>query len=123
MKRVLVIDDDRALAMMLVEALEMLGFQSLVAFDGATGIETAIAQKPDLILCDLNMPRMDGFQTVWQLRQTEATARIPLVLCSGYTDNATREKALKSGANGVIGKPVAIADLLALLNHHLQEAA
>jgi len=109
--------------MMLVEALEMLGFQSLVAFDGATGIETAIAQNPDLILCDLNMPRMDGFQTVWQLRHTDATARIPLVLCSGYNDNATREKALKSGATDVIGKPVPIADLLALLNQHLQEAA
>lgn len=123
MKRVLVIDDDQALAMMVVEAIEMLGFEPLYAFDGATGIELAVAKRPDLILCDVSMPRMDGFQTIWQLRQTEVTANIPSVLCSGYTDEGIRAKAIQSGATCVIGKPLSISDLCALLKQYLAEAA
>lgn len=123
MKKVLVIDDERALVGMLVEALDILGFEPLTALDGATGLEVAATQSPDLILCDLSMPTMDGFETLWHIRQTPATAKIPFILSSGFTDEATRQKALKLGANDVIGKPVSVANLLTILNQHLQEAA
>src|SRR5438128_2517947 len=102
MKKVLVIDDDRSLVTMLVETLDLLGFQRLAALDGDTGIQMAIAHQPDLILCDLSMPALDGFGTVWQIRRTETIAQIPFILCSGFTDEATRQKAMKSGANDVI---------------------
>ena len=64
MKRVLVIDDDQSLLMMMAETLDMLGFQSLTALDGDTGVQLAIKHQPDLILCDLSMPSLDGFGTV-----------------------------------------------------------
>ena len=123
MNKVLVIDHDQTLVIRLAETLDMLGFESLVALDGPTGIQMAIAHNPDLILCDLSMPCMDGFETLSLLRQNEATAKIPFVLCSGFSDEATRQKAMKSGATAVIGKPVSVSDLLALLNQHLEEAA
>ena len=123
MKKVLVIDDDETLTMVLVETLEMLGFETLTAADGATGIETAVTQAPDLILCDVSMPSMDGFETLQRIRETPSISKIPFVLCSGFSDQATRQKALKLGATDVVGKPVAVSDLLSMLNLHLKAAA
>ncbi len=123
MKRILVIDDDQNLLMMMVEMLQVLGFETISAEGGTRGLEIAGEEKPGLILCDLNMPGVDGFETLKTLRATEPISGTPFVLLSGCADNATRQKAEKLGANGVIGKPFATSELLAVLNFQLKAAA
>ncbi len=123
MKKVLVIDDKEPLLMVLAETLQMLGFECLTASDGVTGIEMAKSNRPDLILCDLSLPLLDGFQVLAQIRQTESLSNIPFILCSGMNDGATRQKGLKAGADDVLGKPVSVADLMGALNRQLPAAA
>ncbi len=120
MKRILVIDDEPNLLMMMAETLQMLGFETLAANGGIDGIELAAGQKPDLILCDLNMPAVDGFETLRRLRGAEATAHIPFVLLSGSADHGTRRQAEDLGASAMMTKPFSISDLLATLNLQLK---
>jgi CheY-like chemotaxis protein len=123
MKKILVIDDEENLLMMMVETLQILGFDALSAPDGARGIEMAIAQQPDLILCDLNMPAVDGLETLRTIRGTESTTHTPFVLLSGLADQATRQQAAKLGANDVMTKPFSTSELLSVLNLRLAKAA
>ncbi len=123
MKRILVIDDEPNLLMMMTETLQLLGFETLAANGGSTGIEMAAGQKPDLIICDLNMPSVDGFETLKGIRGAEATAHIPFVLLSGYADNSTRRQAEGLGASAIMTKPFSTSELLATLNLQLKEAA
>ena len=123
MKRILVIDDEPNLLMMMTETLQMLGFETLAAKGGADGIGMAAEQKPDLILCDLNMPSVDGFETLRTIRAAQATAHLPFVLLSGCADNSTRKKAEALGASAIMTKPFSTSELLATLNLQLKEAA
>src|SRR5881275_610067 len=115
MKKILVIDDETALVTMLVEILEMLGYEAITASESREALQIAGLQKPDLILCDLSLPGVDGFGILDQIRQNPATAGIPFVLCSGYADDSTRKRAIASGAIDVLPKPVSIAGLTGLL--------
>ena len=123
MKKILVIDDEQTLLTMLVETLQMLGFDALAAPDGASGIEMALQQKPDLILCDLNMPAVDGLQTLQAIRNAPSTATIPFILLSGFADSQTRLQAQKSGATNIITKPFVLSELRQTLDRTLQNAA
>lgn len=123
MKKILVIDDDEAILLMTVELLQALGYDPISASDGNSGIGLAIAQQPDLILCDLNMPSVGGLETLRTIRGTEATAKIPFVLLSGLADTSTRNEAERSGANGVMTKPFSTSELLTTLGLWLEDAA
>src|SRR2546423_14195166 len=121
MKKILVIDDEQSLLMMMVEMLQILGFDSISASNGAAGVEAAVANKPDVILCDLNMPGIDGLETLRTIRRTESTAKIPFVLLSGLADNTIREQARSLGASAVLTKPFSTADLMEVLNLGVKE--
>ncbi len=123
MKRILVIDDEPSLLMMMTEILQLLGFDPLAANNGTSGIEMAAGQKPDLILCDLNMPSVDGFETLRRIRGAEATHHIPFVLLSGFADDSIRRQAEGLGASALMTKPFSTSELLATLNLQLKEAA
>ncbi len=82
-QRVLIIDDVPDILMLATISLEAVGFIALTARDGVEGVELASTSWPDLILCDVHMPRLDGFEVLSALRANAATARIPFVFVTG----------------------------------------
>jgi CheY-like chemotaxis protein len=118
--RVLIIDDDAAIRESLAEILEFEGVQVLQAVDGLAGIEAARLQQPNLVLCDLMMPQLDGFNVLNMLRSDPITAHIPLVVISAGQE---REQALACGAADYLSKPFDIERFLGVIATWLQQGA
>lgn len=90
----------------MVYLLEAFGHEALQAHDGLEGIDLARAESPDLVLLDIHMPRMDGYQVVRQLRRDPHCSRIPLIAVTALAMVGDREKILGAGFNGYIAKPI-----------------
>src|ERR1043166_3050472 len=99
MKRILVIDDEQWLREMVHMALEQKGFEVVEAENGAVGVDVARKVLPDLILCDVNMDKMDGYLALSSLRSEPATAPIPFILMNGLADNAGMRHGMELGAD------------------------
>src|SRR5258708_5307722 len=99
MKKILVIDDEEWLREMVQLALRQKGYSVLEAENGAVGIEVARKELPDLILCDVNMDKVDGYLTLSSLRNEPATALIPFILMTGLADNAGMRHGMELGAD------------------------
>src|SRR5512133_1449441 len=104
--RILIIDDDVGFRDLLRLHLSAAGYQVQVADDGVTGGRALLAQTPDLIVSDLNMPFLDGFELLSLLRAEPETASIPVILLSGRSDGDTMAKAVELGAADFLIKPV-----------------
>ena len=105
-KKVLVVDDNEDNREILVFRLQQLGFEVLVASNGKEAIEAASQAKPDVILMDLRMPVMDGWEATRALRQTEWGKDLPVVAVTAHAMEEDRRKALNAGCNEFIPKPV-----------------
>lgn len=119
MKKVLVIDDAAELADMVGITLEAQGFRPLVAFDGETGIELARKELPDLILCDVQMPRIDGYDTLKAVREHETTATTPFIFLSGRAERPDVRRGMELGADDYLTKPFTPAELVAAVRAQL----
>ncbi|PIP68667.1 MAG: hypothetical protein CO035_01160 [Candidatus Omnitrophica bacterium CG_4_9_14_0_2_um_filter_42_8] len=104
-KVLLIIDDEEALASMLSFRLQNSGFDTITATDGDTGVGLAKENKPDLILLDLMMPKVDGFEVSKRLKSDFATKNIPIVVFSALVNKNTKESIKKLNAAGFIEKP------------------
>jgi DNA-binding response OmpR family regulator len=102
---VLWIDDDRLLLSFCCDALNQRGYRTLVAADGATGIETAKAERPDLIVLDVVMPGMDGIEVCRRLRADPATKETPIILLTAFHGPTVSLKGREAGATSTIRKP------------------
>jgi signal transduction histidine kinase len=122
MKRILVIDDEEWLREMVRMALMQRGYEVIEASDGESGAETARKQLPDLVICDVNMQRMDGYATLSALRGDSATATIPFILMTGLADNAGMRHGMELGANDYLPKPFTIDGLYAAVEARLKQA-
>ncbi len=116
-RTVLVIDDVETDRIMLQDALEPLGFKTLTAADGLAGLKLAEKTHPDLILADVRMPRMDGYEMTRRLR--ELNSRLPVIGVSAGAYNNDRQKCIDAGCNDFLSKPVDMARLFELLKQHL----
>lgn len=105
-KRILVIDDEPELVKAIQIRLEQAGYGVLTAYDGMGGIARAREEKPDLIILDLIMPRMDGFEVCDRLRKDPETAFIPVVVLTAMEQEEAAKKALSAGAKGYMVKPL-----------------
>lgn len=104
--RILVIDDDEAIREVAQLTLEVLGgWQVSTAGGGADGVQTAVAERPDVILLDVMMPDVDGPSTLARLRALTATKDIPVIFLTAKIRAADHERFLGLGAQGVITKP------------------
>jgi two-component system, chemotaxis family, chemotaxis protein CheY len=103
--RILIVDDDPAMRLLCAVNLELEGLVVLEAADGRHGLARARAERPDLILTDVSMPVLDGFELAEALRRDRRTRRIPLVFLSGESTAANRARAEKLGALGYVTKP------------------
>lgn len=113
MKRILVIDDTEELRRVISEALQAMGWMTITAEDGLSGYEAALKHLPDLILCDIQMPRMDGYQVLAKLRETRATNTIPFIFLTGVNDWEDIRQGMILGADDFLTKPFTIKELIA----------
>lgn len=122
MKRILVIDDEEWLREMVQLALRQRGYAVIEAENGAVGIEKARTELPDLILCDVNMEKVDGYLTLSSLRSEPATAAIPFILMTGLADNAGMRHGMELGADDYLPKPFTLDALYAAVEARLKKA-
>src|SRR5437667_9513491 len=122
MKKILVIDDEEWLREMVHLALSQKGYDVVEAGNGTLGIETARKQLADLILCDVNMEKLDGYGTLSSLRNEPTTASIPFILMTGLADNAGMRHGMELGADDYLPKPFTIEALYAAVNARLRKA-
>lgn len=121
MKKILVIDDEEWLREMVRMALAQKGYEVIEAENGAAGIELARKALPDLILCDVNMDKVDGYLTLSELRNEPATASIPFILMTGLADNAGMRHGMELGADDYLPKPFTIEELHAAVEARLRK--
>ncbi len=121
MKKVLVIDDTSEVRDLVVAALGSHGFEMVEAENGAAGVEQARKTLPDLILCDVRMPGMDGYGVLSALRADAATATIPFIFLSGAAHKASMRQGMELGADDYLTKPFAFDELLAAVNSRLKK--
>lgn len=122
MNRILVIDDEEWLREMVQMALQQKGFEVSLAENGAVGIEAARKTLPDLVLCDVNMDKVDGYTTLSTLRNDALTASIPFILMTGLADNAGMRHGMELGADDYLPKPFSIEALYAAVDARLKKA-
>jgi DNA-binding response OmpR family regulator len=109
--RILVIEDERQLARHICSALTRSGHAASALHDGAEGLESALKDPPELIVLDLNLPGLDGFSVLSQLRQKHSPARVLILTARGEVEY--RIKGLKAGADDYLGKPFSMDELVA----------
>jgi two-component system response regulator MprA len=119
--KILVVDDEIDIVGWLKHSLTHYGYQVTEAYDGIQALEAVAADRPDLILLDLRMPRMDGRTTIRRLRDQEGTRDIPIIVLSANSmgDESERAQMLGMGVREFLSKPVTIEQLVAEVQRHL----
>jgi len=116
MSKILIVDDSPAQLQSLCKIVEMGGHQTVTAESGEAAIELATDERPELILMDIVMPGMSGYQTTRKLNSNESTRHIPVILVSTKDGEADRAWGLRQGATEYVTKPVNPAKLLTAIS-------
>ena len=119
---VLIVDDNLDAREMYSMSLEHYGFRWLEAIDGVQAIAVAKSARPDIILMDATMPRLDGWETVRRLKADAETSRIPVIMLTAHAFDEHRERATSVGADVFLAKPVLPDDLARAIRRVLQLA-
>lgn len=120
MARILLIDDSRLIAHVAKTILTKLGHEVILAQDGMAGLEAAKSEQPDIILLDLIMPVMDGYQVCQQLKEEGGTKEIPVIMLTSRAEAADKVKGLEMGALDYVTKPFDEGELVARVNTQLK---
>lgn len=123
MKRILIVEDNELNRDVLSRRLSASGYEVLVAEDGLQGLALAMAHQPDLILMDLGLPEIDGWECVRRLRANPVTRSIPVVALTAHAMTGHREKALEAGCDEFDTKPIDFAGLLIKMRTLLDRTA
>ncbi|OGX40904.1 MAG: hypothetical protein A3C53_05630 [Omnitrophica WOR_2 bacterium RIFCSPHIGHO2_02_FULL_68_15] len=111
-KRILLVDDEPMIIRMVGDRLRMEGYEVLAAMDGQEGIEKAQTERPDLIILDLLLPKLNGYSVCSVLKRDPRYQKIPIVIFTGKTDETAEEMQLLSGADAYVQKPFKASVLL-----------
>jgi DNA-binding NarL/FixJ family response regulator len=123
-KKILCIEDDRDTASLIAEELTDLGFEVLAAYDGDEGFVTILKSMPDLVLCDINMPTMSGFEVLKRLIDIAPKfGRMPFVFLTAMTDRESELRGRRLGADDYVVKPIDFELLHAIINARLAGVA
>ena len=105
MAKILLVEDNEMNRDMLSRRLQRKGYEILIAIDGANGIDVATANRPDLILMDMSLPVMDGWEATRRLKADKALQHIPIIALTAHALASDREKAMEVGCDGYLAKP------------------
>lgn len=119
-KKILLVEDDEALAAVYKSRLELEGFEATAVNNGEKALSTAIELRPDLILLDVMMPKISGFDVLDILRNTPETGNIPVIMLTALSQPKDKEKAQALGVDDYLVKSqVVIGDVIERIRHHL----
>src|SRR6266571_7435246 len=122
MAKVLIVEDNPANMTLATFLLESAGHSVLKATDAETGVALAAAERPDLILMDIQLPGMDGLRATALLKADDATKDIPVIALTALAMKGDEERIRAAGCDGYIAKPLAYKNVLAVINAHLLKA-
>lgn len=122
MTKILVIEDEVFIRENLIELLEIEGFQAIGAENGHQGVQFAKEHQPDLILCDVMMPELDGYGVLVTLREDPATKTIPFMFLTASADRSNLQKIREMGMNDYILKPFNVDKFLAAIAARLNDS-
>ncbi|NRA49545.1 MAG: response regulator [Phaeodactylibacter sp.] len=122
MKKILVIEDNEEVRENLEEILELSGYQVITAEDGKVGVEKALTNPPDLILCDVMMPHLDGFGVLNILSKKSATSNVPFIFLTAKTEKSDFRRGMNLGADDYVTKPFYKDELLDVIETRLQKS-
>jgi DNA-binding response OmpR family regulator len=121
--RILIVDDEMDLVSVLRMGLEIEGFEVIEAMDGEEGLRRARQDRPDLMVLDLMLPKMDGYKVCRALKFDERFRNLPILILSARSGDADRKLALEMGADQFVTKPYEMADLVSKIRQHLDRAS
>lgn len=122
MARVLIVDDSPSQLVVLKRIIEKMGHETLTAEDGAAGVEMAKREIPDLILMDVVMPNLNGFQATRTIARDPKTSHIPIILVTTKDQDTDRIWGMRQGAKAYVTKPVDEAELRRAFESHIPTA-
>lgn len=120
-KLILIVDDDPKNLELFRDVLQVVGYTTIEATNGKQGIDLAKARQPGLILLDIQMPVMDGFEALRILKGDATTKNIPVIVLTSYAMKGDKERICKAGCDGYIAKPVDIDELLKTVAEFLSD--
>jgi DNA-binding response OmpR family regulator len=120
-KKILVIDDEPELVKAIEIRLKANGYQVIFAYDGEEGIQKAFLEKPDLIILDIIMPKMNGFEVCQILKGDEKSKEIPILILTASQQRELERKCLEAGASAALMKPFEADELLVLVDELLKK--
>jgi two-component system, cell cycle response regulator DivK len=112
MSRILLIEDNEMNRDMLSRRLMRKGYEVLIAVDGESGVQLAVSEQPDLILMDMSLPVLDGWEATRRIKANPATGHVPVIALTAHAMSGDRDKALEAGCNDYDTKPVDFQRLL-----------
>lgn len=121
MNKILVIEDERSIRLNLLKLLTVEGFQAIAADNGSSGVAMAQTEQPDLIICDIMMPGIDGYEVLKRLQENPVTSTIPFIFLTAKTERSEWRKGMKLGADDYLTKPFTRAELLDAIASRLQK--
>ena len=119
MAKILIVEDNELNRDMLSRRLMRKGFEIVMAEDGQKGVDMSISENPDLILMDLSLPVMDGWEATSTIKNSEETKKIPIIVLTAHAMAGDREKALEAGADEYDTKPIEFKRLLGKIKDFL----
>ena len=121
MSKILLVEDNEMNRDMLSRRLKRRGYEVLIAVDGAKGVEMVSSETPDLVLMDMSLPVMDGWEATKNIKADPATKSIPVIALTAHAMSGDRQKALEAGCDDYDTKPIELSRLLSKIQSFLGE--
>ena len=122
-KRILIVEDQEDNRTILRDALSTVGYELIEALNGEDGVKLAQNERPDLILMDIQLPKMNGYEATQQIKSIAELKTIPIIAVTSYALSGDEAKARAAGCDGYIAKPYSPRELLAMVRKYLSDEA
>jgi CheY-like chemotaxis protein len=118
--RILVVEDNADNRVLIMDVLDSMNYEVIIATDGEEGVKKATAERPDLILMDISLPQMDGLTATRRIKAMPELQHIPIIALTAHAMVGDRERALDAGCDDYVSKPIDLRELTNKLTRYLQ---